>query len=91
MKIIKTAAQAQQNEMNRKIANEGCDECPECHARNWDPRIHDFIYVYPKLKRIITPNFFSRSNQSEEIRVYVDSYRCLECGAEWESEEYEEQ
>lgn len=75
MKITRTAKDVQKIEKRRQKAREGCDVCPCCG--NTDIRCS----IYPKY---VLRGFF----KLREVRI--DRYNCDTCGAEWESEPFEE-
>lgn len=88
MKINKYASEVAELKRKRKIANFGCDVCPCCGEDKksiyyiqkgiLDKGINDLLY------KIVSKGIFS-------TKLYrIDCYYCLTCGAEWESEPYED-
>lgn len=90
MKITRTADDVQARNERRRKANEGCGVCPCCgetknhfyyKCRNiWDRRGIDYGLT---AKRWTKGIFIKR-------HMRIDVYHCGTCGADWESNPYEE-
>lgn len=81
MKITKTKGQADHDKLMKERANAGCDRCPSCgHGNNYN--IPPTIRIAHTGTRTFNKGIIHRET------YYVDCYRCLECGTEWESEPY---
>ena len=86
MKITKTNIEFNNQQMQRKIANEGCNVCP-CCGENKD--YSDYLEKGISNKGIIGPMQFTDATGFFNIKIiHYDKYECLTCGAEWESEPY---
>lgn len=88
MKITKTSKDAQIEKLSRKDALAGCDVCPCCgESKDLWYYINNFGEIEKGIvevgqRRSARGNFFN-------MKVFaVDRFKCLTCGAEWESEEY---
>lgn len=85
MKITKTSKQVQSEKLEREIANKGCEKCPCCGETkiynwfedNYSCGIEQLMPVEVHEEKLFFP------------RIYiVDMYRCCTCGAEWQSDPY---
>lgn len=87
MKITKTAQQVNTFRAQRKFANIGCETCPCCHeSMSFMEAVKKGI-PHRGISSITVSCPIKTSWFSSEYKS-VDKYRCLRCGAEWESEPY---
>lgn len=91
MKITKTADKVRNLEMQRRLANIGCDRCPSCGENKTD-----FDYIketgyYSSNKGIMkygVRHTLKRVGLFKSVLCCIDSYKCNTCGVTWESEPY---
>ena len=88
MKITKTDKDASRLAAKKAAANEGCDVCPCCGENR---KMSECISAGSKKQGIDhcgvtvwTTGLIFTKNMAK------DRYCCLSCGAEWESDAYEE-
>ena len=89
MVVTKTANRAFTLESNRRKANTGCNICP-CCGENKSENFYNKSGVFDK--GVFTNELISRTWTKGIFKVKhmkCDIYRCLTCGAEWESDPYE--
>lgn len=79
MRITKTRAQAEAEEQARQAAYEQTQECPECGAKYKEVVERD-IGTYEKIMILISP--VKVGDKGEYF------CRCLNCGAEWETDSF---
>lgn len=85
MRIIKSREDVERLEYNKKIANEGCELCPDC-GENKSFRVTKKGRI--KGIREMSPHVWMEG--FFKIRyMRRDRYYCHTCGCQWESEPYE--
>ena len=88
MKITKTNKEYLNEIQRKKSANKGCKVCPCCgENKTWEHYMKkgklDKGILAGGMVRSWAEGFFKTRIMS------VDYYKCITCGAEWESEPYE--
>ena len=87
MKSIRTSAQAANLNMSKQNANIGCNVCPCCgetkDSFNYFAAGKSRKGLLRGLQKTWVEGLFKMKNMK------CDCYKCLTCGAEWESEPYE--
>ncbi len=88
MKITRTKEQIDAAEHRRKIANKGCDVCPCCgETKTRSDYITEQHQYFKGIKSLLP---IRKEMGFIKIRyIHIDRYKCLTCGAEWQSEPYE--
>lgn len=89
MKITKTSFQYNQEITNRQKANIGCMVCPCCgEKKTWEHYMKK-----GKLNKGVLAGGMVKTWTEGIFKpkvLHADYYKCMTCGAEWESDPYEE-
>ena len=75
MKILRTAEEVIQAKENERIANIGCYECPDCKTKLSELSHYKETWY--------------ENDNGKMITKHCDWFKCLNCGAIWQSEEYQ--
>ena len=99
MKITKTSIEENIDREIFKRAHDGCDRCPCCYITNEEliaplrKMAEDSLGARMALVR--SSDRFYRSHRKYDVGLFkpvtmvVDEYKCPKCGAQWESDPYE--
>jgi len=89
MRITRTAQEVSSAKMNRVIANLGCKACPCCgETKSSTQYLSEGVYDKGIFGGLICRTWSEGLFRPRYMRV--DCYSCETCGAQWESEPYEE-
>lgn len=87
MKVTKSVDDVKRFNTNKSIGNRGCDVCPNCGERS---DYFDNLCSGKKTGGIMDTGARTWANGFFKTRYWkADTYKCMTCGCEWESDPYE--
>lgn len=87
MRITKTSDRFSALENAKRIANAGCNKCPCCGETKSSLSYFTVGEIHKGILSGLSKTWAEGLFKMKDMKC--DCYKCLTCGAEWESEPYE--